>query len=54
MGVVKGLEHLSFEERLRELDLLSLEKRKLRRIFNVYKHLSQGAVKRMESDFSTQ
>lgn len=48
--MIKALDHLLYEERLRELGLLSLEKMKLgRHLIHVYKW---EEVKKMESDSS--
>ena len=46
--MMKGLEHLSYEERLIDLGLFSLEKRRLRETLSMYINTQREGAKKME------
>ena len=48
----EGLEHLSYEEMLKQLGLFSLDKRRLRGILSMCTNVWWGRVKKMELDYS--
>ena len=51
--MIRGLEHLSYEERLREMGLFSLEKRRLRGALIVAFQYLKGAYEQEEEQLFT-